>query len=79
MARDRDRGTNGERRHREAEERERRVSDIVSEYLDRLNAGEAIDPADIAAKHGELASDVLLELEAFIDLGGKCSSSHSRF
>src|SRR5262245_49080057 len=45
------------------------VDDLVAEYLDRLNAGESLDPFAILAEHPDVGPQVVKKLEAFVDLG----------
>ena len=47
------------------------LSDLVAEYLDRLNAGETLDPIAILTRHAELGEKLLEELYAFLDLGSR--------
>ncbi len=45
------------------------VEAIVVDYVDRLNAGERLDPFNILAEHPEVGAEVLAKLEVFRDLG----------
>ncbi len=48
---------------------------IVTDYLDRLNRGEVLDPFQILAEHPELGQEILEELQAFISLDSTTESS----
>ena len=58
--------------HREpsdhANGRRRRLELLFAEYVERLNAGEDIDPQEIIEKHSELAADLLRELDTYESL-----------
>jgi hypothetical protein len=58
MARDDDPVNSGEGSHEEG------LADLLWEYVDRLNSGEAIDAAAIRAEHPELADELLIEPES---------------
>ncbi len=45
-----------------------RLDQIFSTYLDRLNAGEQLDPLEIIANHPEEGEELLADLEAFLRL-----------
>jgi len=47
----------------------RRVDDIVSAYLDRLNRGDKLDPFDILSDYPDIGPDILEKIETFIELG----------
>jgi tetratricopeptide (TPR) repeat protein len=44
------------------------IEDIIAGYLDRLNAGERLDPAQVLAEHPSLGPEILESLERFVDL-----------
>ena len=44
------------------------LEQILTEYIERLNRGEKIDPAEVIAAHPETAAEILLELETLEDL-----------
>ena len=50
------------------DERSRDLYDIVADYADRINAGEAFEPDAILAEHPELCGEILDQLQAFISL-----------
>jgi serine/threonine protein kinase/Flp pilus assembly protein TadD len=41
---------------------------LLARYIDRLNAGERLDPASLLARHGALGEELLERLEVFLDL-----------
>jgi tetratricopeptide (TPR) repeat protein/tRNA A-37 threonylcarbamoyl transferase component Bud32 len=45
-----------------------RLDQLFSTYLDRLNAGEQIDPLEIIASHPEEGEEIVADLEAFLRL-----------
>jgi len=49
-------------------ENDRELDRLLAGYVDRLNAGERLDPAAIIARHPELGEDLLDALEVFLDL-----------
>ena len=42
----------------------------LAEYVDRINHGEQVDPAEVIARHPEIAADILRELETFEQIDG---------
>jgi hypothetical protein len=50
--------------HDESDARGDALADLLWEYVDRLNAGEALDTEIIRAEHPELAGELIVELEA---------------
>ena len=57
---------------RGSHERERHidpVEDAIAQYLDRLDAGETVEPAAVLAENPEIGTEVLESLEDFLDLG----------
>jgi tetratricopeptide (TPR) repeat protein len=56
------------------EDRRRDALDvIVAAYLDRLNAGEEIDPLEVATDHPEAAREILEELAYYVRLDGRAT------
>jgi tetratricopeptide (TPR) repeat protein len=49
-------------------ENTRELERLLAGYVDRLNAGERLDPAAIMDRHPELGEELLDELEIFLDL-----------
>ena len=47
---------------------DQRLDRLIAQYIDRLNAGEALDPTEIVAKDPDLGPDVVKELETFLQL-----------
>jgi serine/threonine protein kinase len=50
--------------------REEMVEEVVAAYLDRLNAGESLDPDAILLEHPDVGAEVLADLETFVQAGG---------
>ena len=50
--------------HPAAGQREQDLAELLWEYVDRLNAGETIDPTVMRAEHPELADELILEFES---------------
>ena len=46
-----------------------RLGRLLGEYVDRLNAGEEIDPAQISAEHPDIARELIDHLTRFQALG----------
>lgn len=42
------------------------LSRLVSEYVDRLNTGERLDPAELLLRHPRLGEEILAQLEIFV-------------
>ncbi len=51
------------------------LEDIVAHYLDLLNAGNELDPLEIAARYPHQSEVILRQLYAFLDLGRPSESS----
>ena len=47
-------------------ERDHRAGNLVSEYLDRLNRGEKLNPLQILAEHPDVGGEVLKDLETLL-------------
>jgi tetratricopeptide (TPR) repeat protein len=47
--------------------RERRLEEAFEEYVDRFNAGEAVDPEEIRERHPDIAEELIEGLRAFAD------------
>ena len=43
---------------------EKRLADLLWDYVDRLNAGDNVDPSTIRAEHPEFADELIVELES---------------
>jgi len=54
---------------KDGREHDKRVGHLVSEYLDRLNRGEKLNPLQILAEHPDVGGEVLKDLETYIALG----------
>ncbi len=52
-----------------------RLSEVFSEYVDRLNAGETLDKQEIKAAHPEFAAELLLQLAAFVESGDESDAN----
>ncbi|MBI4603560.1 MAG: serine/threonine protein kinase, partial [Planctomycetes bacterium] len=52
-----------------SEDRGEALEDLIAEYLDRLNSGDALDPKRILADHPGVGQEVLKALGGFLDLG----------
>ncbi len=50
--------------------REKRVSEALARYVDRLNRGEAVDPEEVGRECPDIAGDVPEQLEVFIGTAG---------
>jgi serine/threonine protein kinase len=53
-----------------ASDDESRLEEVVAAYIDRLSAGETIDPVIILAEHPEIAGEVIEQLHVYLDLAG---------
>ena len=51
-----------------------RLADILAAYMDRRNAGEAVDEAIVRAEHPDLAGEPILELGTLGALGPRRAS-----
>ena len=52
----------------DAEGREKRLDDLLAEYVDRANSGENVDRETILRAHPTLGPEILMDLEAFLEL-----------
>ena len=50
--------------------REEMIEELVAAYLDRLNAGESLDPDAILLEHPDVGVEVLADLETFVQVCG---------
>ena len=55
--------------HRESDELDR----FVTEYIERLNAGERVEPAEVLLRHPRQGEEILAQLELFV---GAASNGH---
>jgi serine/threonine protein kinase/Flp pilus assembly protein TadD len=53
----------------------RRHDELLAEYLNRLNAGERIDPLEVIASHPEEGEELLADLETFIRVSPTASET----
>ncbi len=49
------------------------LEDVVAEYVDRLNAGERINPLEILSDHPRTGQQILDQLKTFIDIDSDVS------
>ncbi len=49
--------------------REREINDLISGYVDSLNAGEKVDPQQILRDHPSIGHQIVEGLQVFLDLG----------
>ena len=62
-------------RARGDDERERRLAQLVSDYMDRLNDGAKIDLETVAREHGSLGPEIVEQIRFFVGCFGDSGST----